>query len=130
MKVEFPVDNTLLGKILFVLGHSELQPEFDIEYTIADPEKSKNELLKKAVTDSMEKASILTQAANVSLGSIISIDYSWNEIKFVSKPVNKMMRKSSYSEEAIYSADSGYNIDISPNDIDVTDSVTVIWEIL
>lgn len=130
MKIEFPVDNKLLGKILFALGHSELRPEFDIEYTVADTEKTKNELLRKAVADSKEKAYTLTQAADVSLGSIITIDYSWDEIKFVTKPVNRMMLEASCGEEAMYSDNSSYDIDIAPDDIDVTDSVTVVWEIL
>ena len=130
MKIEFPMDNKLLGKILFALGHSELRPEFDIEYTVADTEKTKNELLRKAVADSKEKAYTLTQAADVSLGSIITIDYSWEEIKFVTKPVNRMMLEASCGEEAMYSDNSSYDIDIAPDDIDVTDSVTVVWAIL
>lgn len=130
MKIEFPMDNKLLGKILFALGHSELRPEFDIEYTVSDTEKTKNELLRKAVADSKEKAYTLTQAADVSLGSIITIDYSWDEIKFVTKPVNRMMLEASCGEEAMYSDNSSYDIDIAPDDIDVTDSVTVVWAIL
>lgn len=130
MKIEFPVDNKLLGKILFALGHSQIRPKFDIEYTVADTEKSKNELLNKAVADSREKAYILTQAANVSLGNIIKIDYSWAEIEFVTKPINRMMLETSCIESTDFMEDSGYNIDISPNDINVTDSVTVVWEIL
>ncbi len=37
----------------------------------------KSELLGKAVTDAKEKASVLTQAAGVTLKDIQSIDYSW-----------------------------------------------------
>ena len=74
--------------------HSSLKPEFSIEYTVADVEKCKNELLHKAIEDSIQKAQVLTTAANV---------------KWVPP--------------------AAYDIDIEADDIDVTDTVTVVWEI-
>ena len=49
----------------FTLAHSSLNPEFFIEYTVADVEKCKNELLHKAIKDSVQKVQVLTTAANV-----------------------------------------------------------------
>ena len=90
MKLEFPADNKRLGKILYALAHCSVSPEFTIEYTVADPGKSKNELLGAAVKDSQAKASVLAEAAGVNLGKIINIDYSWGEIDFVSRPLQEM----------------------------------------
>lgn len=127
-KIEFPANNKILGKVLYSLGHSPIHPEFNIEYTVANPEKSKNDLLENAVKDGMEKAKVLASAANVNLGEIVSIDYSWSEIDFISKPMNRMMleecRMSMLDEEASY-----YDIDIEPDDINVEDSVTIVWHI-
>lgn len=61
-KIEFPVDNEMLGKVLYALSRSLIHPEFDIDYTVADPEKPKNQLLEKAIKDSMEKAQVLAKA--------------------------------------------------------------------
>ena len=47
MKIEFAADNKRLGQVLYALAHSSLRPEFSIEYTVADVEKCKNELLHK-----------------------------------------------------------------------------------
>ena len=58
-KIEFPADKRRLGKVLYALGHSAICPEFRIEYTVAEPEKCKNELLARAVKDSKEKAEVL-----------------------------------------------------------------------
>ena len=80
MKLEFPADNKRLGKILYALAHCSVSPEFTIEYTVADPGKSKNELLGAAVKDSQAKASVLAEAAGVNLGKIINIDYSWGDV--------------------------------------------------
>ena len=124
MKIEFPADNQRLGKMLYALAHCPVSPEFSIEYTVADPEASKNELLGNAVKDSMKKASVLAEASDVKLGKIINIDYSWGEIDFVSKPLQEMSLRCCEPDES-YS--SSYDMDIEPDDIDITDTVTVVW---
>ncbi len=57
-------DITRVGQVLYALAHSSLKPEFSIEYTVADVEKCKNELLHKAIEDFVQKAQVLTTAAN------------------------------------------------------------------
>jgi len=127
MKLEFPSDSVLLGKALMAVAHCPGQPEFSIQYTVADLEKAKNELLAKAVADSKEKAVVLCQAAGVQLKNIMSIDYSWGEIDFVTKPVNEMML-CDYNAKAMRSVES-IDLDIDPDEIEVTDTVTIVWEI-
>lgn len=124
MKMEFPADNQRLGKMLYALAHCPVSPEFSIEYTVSDPEASKNELLGKAVKESLKKASVLAEASDVKLGKIINIDYSWGEIDFVSKPLQEMSLRCCEPDES-YSA--SYDMDIEPDDIDITDTVTVVW---
>lgn len=126
LKVEFPSDNDRLGKILYALANSRVSPEFRISYTVKDPEAAKNLLLGKAVTDAKEKAAVLTQAGGVRLKEIQSIDYSWGEIEFEYRPMNGMLRA-----ERCMSApeDASYDMDIEPDDIEVSDTVTVVWEI-
>lgn len=126
-KIEFPADNSRLGKVLYALGHSAVCPEFRIEYTVAEPEKCKNDLLARAVMDSKEKAEVLAKAADVSLGDIITIDYSWGEIEFVSHPMDKMMLEERCLREAPIGG--AYDMDIEPDDIEVSDNVTVVWSI-
>lgn len=127
MKIEFEADNELLGKALYALTKCPVKPEFTIEYTVADMEKCKNELLGNAIIDSKEKARVLTEAAGVKLCDIITIDYSWDEIEIVSRPVNEMMLRSSGDERC--AAPASYNMDIEVDDIVVTDTVTVVWGI-
>ena len=110
MKIEFAADNKRLGQVLYALAHSSLRPEFSIEYTVADVEKCKNELLHKAIEDSIQKAQVLTTAANVKLGEIQAIDYSWGEIDFVTKPLNEMRLME--CTECEMSAPGAYDIDI------------------
>ena len=127
MKVEFPSDNDRLGKVLYTLANCPVKPEFRLSYTVSNPEAAKNELLGSAITDAQKKASVLTQAAGVTLKDIQSIDYSWGEISFEVQPMNRML----LADAALGASKvaESYDIDIEPDDIEVSDTVTVVWEI-
>ena len=126
MKVEFLSDNDRLGKVLYALANCHVRPEFRISYTVKDPEAAKNELLGKAVADAKEKAAVLTKAADVALKDIQSIDYAWGEIDFEYRP----MTGNVLAEKRMAAPMAGsYDLDIVPDDIQVSDTVTVVWEI-
>ena len=129
MKVEFPSDNDRLGKVLYALANCPVKPEFRLSYTVSDPEAAKNELLGKAVTDAKEKASVLTQAAGVTLKDIQSIDYSWGEIDFEYRPMNRMLMADECLAAPMVAEGASYDMDIEPDDIEVSDTVTALWEI-
>ena len=120
--IQFPNDNIQLGKILYELSHCDVNVEFSIKHTVKDINSVKNELLAKAVQDSKIKAEILSKASGATLGEIINIDYSWGEIEIYSEPIqNYCLAESTISEP--------YNIDIEAEDIDLQDTVTIVWEI-
>lgn len=123
LKLEFDLDNKKLGKVLYQLAHCKLTPEFRIIYTVKDPEESKNLLLANAVTDSKAKAEILAKAAGVQLQDIQTIDYSWGELEIYSEPMRKMMAPIAMQDE------DDFGIDMEPDDIDLQDTVTVVWDI-
>lgn len=125
MLIECDADNKKLGEILYALAHSVITLEISIEYTVSDPEKHKDKLLKNAIEDSKHKAEVLANAANVELGDIVSIDYSWGEINFVSEPIQNF----AFASAEKITGSPGYDIDIEADDIDVTDTVTVVWKI-
>ena len=123
LKVEFDSDNKQLGKILYALAHCSLNPEFRIGYTVKDPEAVKNELLGKAVQDAIAKAGVLAGAAGLKLGEIQSMDYSWGRVDLEVYPMDRCLA------EPICVEGNSYDLDIEPDDIDVEDTVTVVWEI-
>ncbi len=125
LKVEFDSDNERLGKILYALANGNVRPEFRISYTVKDPEATKNTLLGKTVKDAREKASVLTEAAGIGLKDIQSIDYSWGEIDFEYRPMNGGI----LAERCMAEPTAAYSLDIEPDDIEVSDTVTVVWEI-
>ena len=124
LKVEFPSDGERLGRILYALANCKVRPEFRISYTVKDPEAAKNLLLGKAVADAKEKAAVLTKAGGVTLKEIQSIDYSWGEIDLEYRPMDRMV----LSEKCL-AADDSLAFDIEPDDVEASDTVTVVWEI-
>ncbi len=124
MKVEFESDNDRLGKILYALGSSHVEPRLSISFFVKDPEVVKNELLTAAVADSKKKALVLTQAAGVALKDVLNIDYSWGQIRLETRPVENVCYAPLEDDES-----ESYNLNIEPDDIEASDTVTILWEI-
>ena len=125
MKLSFPSDNTLLGRIMFELAGSGLDPEFDVSYTVKDREAAKNRLLEAAVNDAAEKAKRLAGAAGCELGGIVCINYSMSEPDMVLRPMAKMALNSSMR---MNSAEAAFDMNIEPDDAEISDTVTVVWK--
>ena len=125
MYIQFPNDSAQLGKVLYELAKGKKDVEFSIMHTVRDVEAVKNELLAKAVEDSRAKAEILANAAGVSPGKIRTIDYSWGELEIYSRPMSRMM----LAEADLCETGGSYDIDIEADDINVQDTVTIVWDI-
>ena len=125
-KLEFPADGKKLSRILSLIAICPICLEFSIQYTVSDMEQARNQLLEKAVADSRTKAEILTKASGVTLGNIHAINYSWGEITFYSEPLN--YSKESLCEQSL--CGMGESLDIEPEDLELTDTVTLVWEIV
>ena len=126
MKVEFPSDNDLLGRVLYALSHGSVDPELRLSYFASDPESAKNRLLAGALADARAKARALTQASGMLLGEIQSMDCVWGEFDLESRPMPGAI--------LCDGADSSLramrlDLNIEPDDIELSDAVTVVWEI-
>ncbi len=128
MKVDFPRDNERLGQILYALAHSKTEPELQFSFTVKDTEAAKNELIGAAVADAKAKAEVLAKASGVKLGGILRIDYSMYEPDFECRPMNGAFLTKAMGAARDMSMES-YSMDIEPEDIEVTDTVTVVWTI-
>lgn len=124
LKLEMPYNNKRLTACMTELGKCITDPEFWVTYTVKDPEATKDMLLAQAVGTARRKAEILAQAAGVSLGTIESIEYSWEdrEIASATEPVLAVPS----SEERPVRA----SMNVVPEKITLDDMVTVTWEII
>lgn len=117
----FPADNARLGSVLSALAAAPVNAEIQISYTVSDPDGARSALLGSAVRDAEQKAAVLAEAAGVTLGAIQTIDYSWGETAFEVRTMDALATPPA--------AKARFDLDVAPEDIDVSDSVTVVWEI-
>jgi len=120
LKLEFDFDMKKLSETLSAITKSGTSPVFGISFSVKDKEAVSEVLLRKAIADARGKAGILAESAGVRLGAIQSIDYNWGEINVYSR--------TRYSESRILALDSC--MDIEPEDIKVSDTVSVVWSIV
>lgn len=124
LEFSFDNDNKLLGRILRVLSRTKNVYDVRVKYTVKDKEEAKNKLLKKAVQDAISKAEIIADASNVRLGNIVTIDYSVKEYDYDMSPYGR-----EYERKCYFTSSDDLDMDITPEDIELNDHATVIFEI-
>lgn len=123
LKIEFDFDTKMLADALSAIADSLTEPEFSVSFTVKDPSAISDRLLQSAAENARQKAQVLCSASGVKLGKLVSIDYGMNETSFVSD-TNYMVART-----CLKSAPLLANIDMEPDDINVKDSATFVWEI-
>ena len=123
LKLSFDMDSKQLAKVIGAISENGAAPELSIAFTVKDPAKVSEVLLVSATENAKAKAEILCKASGNELGQLLSIDYNWGELNVVSRTryamedsVQPLMAKS-------------IAVDIEPDDINVSDTVTFTWEI-
>jgi len=96
-------------------------PNGNYRRVFVDDTKIKNLLLERAVEDARSKAKVMAEAAGVRLGKVLRIDYSGNDIQLY-RDIYSMNKN-------LISTGVAPNIDLQPDDIEVEDTVTVVWRI-
>lgn len=125
LKIEFGFDMNKLSTVLTFLAASDSKPEFSVNFTVRDKQSLTASLLKNAAENAKKNAEILCKASGVTLGNIVSIDYDWGELNIYSR--------SSYNIDRCITAESCMSeieADIVPDDIDLSDTVTFVWELI
>ena len=123
LNFEFDYDIKELGKALSAFADCEAKPKFSIRFSVKDQDAMKERMLEDAVANAMSKAGVLTKAAGVKLGEILRIDYSWGELEVYSQTIFDGFPKDKNS--VVLSS----NIEIEPEDVEASDTVTIVWAI-
>lgn len=112
----------VMSKVLTAIVKDSMDLQFNIKFSVKDKAAVSEELLISATENAKRKAEILTMASGVTLGDLISIDYNWGELHLYSPTRYNM-------EDSCISMSESYAPDIEPDDIDVSDTVSFVWEI-
>lgn len=125
LKLSFEFDSLRLAMILSSISASGAKPELSIAFTVKEPSKVSRILLENASLNAKEKADVLCRCLGVKLGVLLSIDYNWGELNVLSRTryeiADEMMPLMAASECSVP--------EIEPDDIDVRDTATFVWEI-
>lgn len=124
LKLSMDMDPKRLAETLTLISDSKADAEFNIRFTVKNPEIIADELLRSATENARRKAMVLCEASGRKLGDLVSIDYDWSDIHFSSVSTYAVAAK----------AERGICEDCSvpefePEDIRSQDSVTFVWEI-
>lgn len=123
LQLLFDFDTKLLSLVLGAIGGCEVHPRFNIQFTVRDSAAINEEMLRSATANARRKAEILCEASGKKLGELISIDYDWGEIDIYSN-TRYIMEDRCMLGNAEMSA-----MEIEPEDIETSDTVTFVWEI-
>lgn len=124
LKAEFPLDTAYLSKILSAISSCIAEPELDIRFTVKDSDTVNAALLESACINARANAEILAKASGVSLCRLLSVNYSFGELQLYSPTRYETENSCMMKACAVPSS-----IAIEPDDIDISDSVTFVWEI-
>lgn len=121
LKIEIDQDSKRLGRVLGALADCPANPDISIRYKLRDEVAVKEQLLRHAVQDAKAKASVLAESAGVTLGEMLSVDYSWGEIEF--------RQAAQFSVAEAPPAYAHAMVDLEPDLLEATDTVTIVWAI-
>jgi uncharacterized protein YggE len=117
--LEFPMNTEFLGEVIDSITTNMTKPNISIRFTIKDKQSLIDVLLENAVKDAINKANILTGASGVGLGEVQTIEYK--------NQVYRIYSDTLLAPTAMYSMEK---IDIVPKDIELTEYVTMSFEII
>lgn len=119
IKIDFYFDKKFLSKTINKISATDVHSTLSFSFSVKDQDSLKKLVLKNAALNAKEKANILAIASGVSLGDVLKINYNWEEINFYSR--------SNFDIIANYNMDM--DASINPEDVEVEDTVTIIYEI-
>ncbi len=123
LKLEFDFAMQRLSQALSVIAGCLSNPDLSIRFTVKDASAVNKEMLRSAALNARRTAEILCEASGVKLGQLLNVDYNWGELEIYSHTQYRL------DEECLPCAAAPRGIDIEPDDIDVSDTVTFVWEI-
>lgn len=120
LRLELPLDKDLLNRALAQVAQSASEATVNISFDVSDKETLHRRALRAAVENARDSALVLADAAGVTLGEMVRIDYGFVEVRVRSRHV---------SYDAGVLAEAAPAPDIEPEALNAQENVTVVWAI-
>ena len=125
-KLRFDFDTQRLSDALAAVAESKALPQMNVSFTVREPERLENALLKNAAIHARSRAEVLCDAAEVRLGELQRIEYDFRHLDFRSDTVMEMAE----SAPMLAKGKRSVAVNFRPEDIELQDSAVFVWEIL
>jgi|SRR6056297_3181543 len=122
IELELPLDNQFINNIIIRIINEIEGLEFRIRFGVKNPEKHEQLLIENAIHQAKKNAEIIAKSAGIKLGDIVDINYSFSEVYFRSDEMDYQLNESCSMAEAPMP-------DVNPDDIKLTETITIVWEI-
>lgn len=122
IRLDLGMDKALLTKLVRAIGKQMIDVEIQIAYTTRDPKPAQLQMLEKAVADARAKAEIMVQTAGCKLDKVASIRHSEQS----ARPYVQT-RKLAAGADMLFCTNE--SLDINPDDITTSETVTIVWNI-
>jgi uncharacterized protein YggE len=122
LRLELPVDRDELNRAFKAITSNEIQAEFRVHFEVEDKAVAKEAVLKDATEKAHRHAQVIASAAGCRLGGVLKIDYGWSEVRFRSMDYPVQSAGMDMAASCLP--------DIEPEEIEASESVTVVWELL
>lgn len=123
LKLTFDFDTDRLAKAIGAIAGCVANPDLTIQFAVKDKETVSAEVLEDACRNARAKAEILASASGVTLSTLLSVNYSVPDFPMTS-PTRFAM-----ADNCMLKASAAPGVNIRPDDIEVSDSVVMVWEI-
>lgn len=122
MTIRFDLDMKKLNEVLTLLANCEIHSDFKIRFTLKEPSRLHDEILRSAAITAKRQAAILAETSGCTLGELISIDYSWSKVNVYANSEYELSESRMMSNMMM-------DAEFEPEDIKAQDTVTFVWTI-
>lgn len=123
IKIDLPIDNVLVNNIVKGVGKFIPNAQINIGYTLQDERPSQMKMLARAVSDARDKARVMAESVDCTVGKVLDIQYNYSNVHIFSQARNIH----SNSEAKASTASS---LDITPDDLVMSDTADVTFELI
>ena len=122
LRLEFDLDMKRLSSVIADISGCKCAPEFSIEFGVKDEAALRAAMLRSAAADAFANARVLAEAAGAALGELVTVDYSPGGTLRSSANIAMPLMAARASGKAM--------MDFAPEEIEASDKVTFVWEII
>ena len=122
LRLELPLEKELLNNVLGRVARSASEASVEVSFNVSDRKGLRRRAMRAAVEDAQESARVLAEASGATLGEMVSVDYSFVEVR---------TRRFSYGYRgaAMMMEDAAPAPDVEPEALDAEEGVTIVWGI-